>query len=123
LKPDEQGAKCWHSVTAQGSEPEFDYGYARNPCLKRPHLGRTAKQQRWYEISGKSTFYSVDEKVFLLGLNRSNYRGINYRLISGTLGLCLTGVKREPKVKYNTYHYVNVGSMMVGLHGDWANCG
>jgi hypothetical protein len=29
--------------------------------------------------------------------------------------MCLTGVKREPKVKYNTYHYVNVGSMMVGL--------
>lgn len=90
-------------------------GYARNPCLKRPHLGRTAKQQRWYEISGKSTFHSVDQKVYQLGLNRSSYRGINYRLISGTLGLCLTGVKREPKVKYNTYHYVNVGSMMVGL--------
>ena len=64
LKPDEQGAKRWHSVTALGSEPELDYGYARNPCLKRPHLGRTAKQQRWYEVSGKSIFYSVDKKVF-----------------------------------------------------------
>ena len=63
------------------------------------------------------------KKVFLRGLNRSDYRGINYRLISGTLGLCLTGVKREPKVKYNTYRYVNAGSMMVGLYGDGANCG
>ena len=99
MKPGEQGATCWHSVTAQGFEPEFDYGYGRNLCLKRPHLGRTAKRQRWYEISGKSAFDAADEKVFLLGLNRSNYRGINYRLVSGTLGLCPMGVKKEPKVK------------------------
>ena len=84
-------------------------------CQKRPHLGRTVKRWRWYEISGNSTLRAVDEKVFLLGLNRSNYRGLNYRLVSGTLGLCLTGVKKESKVKCNTYHYVNVGSMMVGL--------
>ena len=91
--------------------------------MKRPHLGRTAKQQGWYEISGNSTFDAVDEKVFLLGLNRYGYRGTSHRLISGTLGLCLMGVKKEPKVKCNTYHYVNVGNMMVGLHRDWANCG
>ena len=115
MKPDDQGATSWNSVTAQGSEPEFDYGYARNPCLKRPHLGRTAKRRRWYEISGNSTFYAVDEKVFLTGLNCSNYRGINYRLISGTLGLCLTGVKREPTVRGKTYRRVNVGSAIAGL--------
>lgn len=58
LKPGEQGAKRWHSVTARGSKPELDYGYARNPCRKRPYLERTAKQRRWYETSGNSTFYS-----------------------------------------------------------------
>lgn len=74
-----------------------------------------------YQVTQPST--RLTKKVFCIGLNRSNYRGINYRLISGTLGLCLTGVKRESKVKCNTYHYVNVGSMMVGLYEDWANCG
>jgi hypothetical protein len=43
LKPGEQGATRWHPVTALGPKPEFDYGYARNPCLKRPHLERTTK--------------------------------------------------------------------------------
>jgi hypothetical protein len=29
--------------------------------------------------------------------------------------LCLTGVKRGPKVRCMTYRYVNVGSAMIGL--------
>jgi hypothetical protein len=29
--------------------------------------------------------------------------------------LCLTGVKRRPKVRWMTYRYVNVGSAMIGL--------
>lgn len=37
--------------------------------------------------------------------------------MSRTLGLCPTGVKREPKVKRYSYHYVNVGSATVGLIG------
>ncbi len=55
------------------------------------------------------------EKVFLFGLNRSSYRGRSYRLMSRILGLYPKGVKREPKVKYITYHCVNVGSAIVGL--------
>jgi hypothetical protein len=101
LKPGEQGAKYWHSVTVQGFELEFNYGYERNPCLTLLHLEHAVKQQRWRETSGKSTFYAVDEKVYLLGLNCSNYKGINYQLMSRILGLYPTGVKRKPTVKCN----------------------
>lgn len=83
--------------------------------MKRPYLERTANRRRWCEISGNQLFDRVGETVFSLGPNRSGYRGISHRLISRTLGLCLTGVKREPTVKRYSYHYVNVGSATVGL--------
>jgi hypothetical protein len=35
--------------------------------------------------------------------------------MSGALGLCLTGVKKGPKVNCNPYHDVNVGSAVIGL--------
>lgn len=38
LEPGEHGAQRWHSVIAGGPKPESDNGYARNPCMKRPHL-------------------------------------------------------------------------------------
>lgn len=53
--------------------------------------------------------------AFRCGPNRSSYRGRSYRLLSGALGLCLTGVKRGPTVRCMTYRYVNVGSAMIGL--------
>jgi hypothetical protein len=115
LKPGEQGAKRWHSVTARGSESEPVYGYERNPCQKRPHLGHTVKRRRWCETSGKLAFDAANEKVCALGPNRSDYRGISHRLMSGILGLYLTGVKREPKDRCIKYHYVNVGSIITGL--------
>jgi hypothetical protein len=37
--------------------------------------------------------------------------------MSGALGLCLTGVKKEPTVNGNPYRYVNVGSTVIGLPG------
>ena len=61
-------------------------------------------------------------------LNHTGYRGSSQRLLSGALGVCLMGVKKEPTVKRNTYHCLNVGSARVGLGGlalerDWASCG
>ena len=58
---------------------------------------------------------AADEKVLSPEPHRSGYRGISHRLMSRTLGLCLTGVKRGPTVRCNTYRYVNVGSVMTGL--------
>ena len=49
--------------------------------------------------------------------NCSGYRGRSYQPTSGALGLCLTGVKKGPKVNCNPYHDVNVGSAVVGLVG------
>jgi hypothetical protein len=59
--------------------------------------------------------HAADEKTSWFESNRSGYRGTSHRLMSRTLGLCLTGVKREPKVRRITYRYVNVGSAMAGL--------
>ena len=73
----------------------------RNPCLTLLHLERAAKRQRWHETSGKSTMYSVDEKVYRRGLNCSDYKGINHQLMSRILGLYPTGVQRKPTVKDN----------------------
>jgi hypothetical protein len=56
----------------------------------------------------------LNEKAFLRELNRAGYRGTSHRLLSETLGLCLTGVKREPTVNRTMYHLVNVGSATVG---------
>src|SRR4029453_15516805 len=47
--------------------------------------------------------------------NCSRYRGISYQPTSWALGLCLTGVKKEPTVNGNPYRYVNVGSAVIGL--------
>ncbi len=46
-------------------------------------------------------FTRLTEKDFLRGLNCSNYKGTNYQLMSGILGLYPYGVKKEPTVKYN----------------------
>lgn len=64
FRPENKGQNADKKVTAQGSKPEFDYGYARNPCLKRPHLERTVKQQGWCETSGSQPFYATGETVF-----------------------------------------------------------
>jgi len=47
--------------------------------------------------------------------NCSGYRGRSYQPTSWALGLCLTGVKKGPKVNCNPYHDVNVGSAVIGL--------
>jgi hypothetical protein len=47
--------------------------------------------------------------------NCSGYRGISHQPMSWALGLCLTGVKKGPKVNCNPYHDVNVGSAVIGL--------
>jgi hypothetical protein len=53
LEPGEHGAQRWHSVTAGGPKPESDDGYARNPCMKRPHLEHTAKRRGGWETLGR----------------------------------------------------------------------
>ena len=103
LKPGEQGTTRWHPVTAQGSKPEFDYGYERNLCLKRPHLERTTKRQGWCETVGSQPFTQLAKRS-LMRPYCSGYRGINHRLLSGILGVYPTGVKKEPTVKRTTYH-------------------
>ncbi len=57
----------------------------------------------------------LDETVYRSGPTRSSYRGISYRLLSRVLGVYLTGVKRGPTARRNTYCCVNVGSAMIGL--------
>lgn len=43
----------------------------------------------------------LTEKDFLRGLNCSSYKGTNYQLMSGILGLYPYGVKKKPRVKCN----------------------
>ncbi len=57
----------------------------------------------------------LDETVYRLGPNRPSYRGTSYRLLSRVLGVYLTGVKRGPTARQNTYRCVNVGNAMIGL--------
>jgi hypothetical protein len=56
-------------------------------------------------------------KRLLIRPNCSGYRGISHQPTSRALGLCPTGVKKEPKVNRNPYYYVNVGSGVIGLLG------
>jgi hypothetical protein len=57
----------------------------------------------------------LDETVYRSGPTRTSYRGTSYRLLSRVLGVYLTGVKRGPTARQNTYCCVNVGSAMIGL--------
>src|SRR5437867_11014220 len=45
-------------------------------------------------------------------LNCSGERGTSHQPTSWALGLCLTGVKKEPTVNWYPYRYVNVGSVV-----------
>ena len=110
------GATCRHSVTTQGPKPGVGYGYARNLCLTRPHLGHTVKRRRWCEMLGSRLFTRAMKRL-LIRSNCSGYRGISHQPASGALGLCPTGVKKEPKVNRNPYRYGNVGSTVIDLIG------
>jgi hypothetical protein len=83
--------------------------------LKRPHLEHTGNDGDGVRQQVMKVFIRLHETALLCGPNRSGYRGRSYRLLSGALGLCLTGVKRGPTVRCMTYRYVNVGSAMIGL--------
>ena len=82
-------------------KPEFNYGYGKNLRPTLLHLGHAVKRQRWRETSGKSMLIRLTEKNFLRGSNCSNYKGTNYQLMSGILGLYPYGVKKKPMVKCN----------------------
>jgi hypothetical protein len=83
--------------------------------LKRPHLEHTGNDGDGVRQQVIEVFVRLDETAFRFEPNRSSYRGRSYRLLSGAPGLCLTGVKRGPTIRWIAYRYVNVGSAMIGL--------
>src|SRR5215813_9077518 len=54
-------------------------------------------------------------KRLLMRPHCSGYRGGSHQPTSRALGLCLTGVKKEPTVNCHPYRYVNVGSVVLGV--------
>jgi hypothetical protein len=83
--------------------------------LKRPHLEHTGNDGDGVRQRVVEETMGLDETVYRSGPNRSSYRGTSYRLLPRVLGLYLTGVKRGPTARRNTYRCVNVGSAMIGL--------
>jgi hypothetical protein len=131
LEPGEHGAQRWHSVTAGGPKPESDYGYARNPCMKRPHLEHTAKRRGWCETLGSRSTSRCRRKGLLMRAEPRWLQGCKPSAGVGGTGWVPYG---RQEGAYGQAQHVSLGERRkrVGWSvralgrnapADWASCG